>query len=93
MGDLAGTIEEFVREFFGGDNHVSRLRPSYFPFTEPSAEFDVSRPDGTWLEMGGCGMVHPQRPGELRDRPRRVAGFRIRVRHRPGLAVLRHDLN
>ena len=37
----------------------SRLRPSYFPFTEPSAEFDIRRPDGTWLELGGCGMVHP----------------------------------
>ena len=37
----------------------ARLRPSYFPFTEPSAEFDISRPDGSWLELGGCGMVHP----------------------------------
>ena len=37
----------------------SRLRPSYFPFTEPSAEFDISTPDGGWLELGGCGVVHP----------------------------------
>ncbi|MEZ5168326.1 MAG: phenylalanine--tRNA ligase subunit alpha [Acidimicrobiales bacterium] len=58
MGDLAGTIEEFVHTFFGGEVK-SRLRPSYFPFTEPSAEFDISRPDGSWLELGGCGMVHP----------------------------------
>jgi len=58
MGDLAGTIDEFVRTFFGADVK-SRLRPSYFPFTEPSAEFDISRPDGSWLELGGCGMVHP----------------------------------
>ncbi len=58
MGDLAGTIDEFVRAFFGADVE-SRLRPSYFPFTEPSAEFDISRPDGSWLELGGCGMVHP----------------------------------
>ena len=58
MGDLAGTIDEFVRAFFGGEVK-SRLRPSYFPFTEPSAEFDISRPDGSWLELGGCGMVHP----------------------------------
>jgi phenylalanyl-tRNA synthetase alpha chain len=58
MGDLAGTIDEFVRAFFGGEVKT-RLRPSYFPFTEPSAEFDISRPDGSWLELGGCGMVHP----------------------------------
>lgn len=58
MGDLAGTIDSFVQAFFG-EEVKSRLRPSYFPFTEPSAEFDISRPDGTWLELGGCGMVHP----------------------------------
>jgi len=58
FADLAGTIEAFTRAFFGGD-FTSRLRPSYFPFTEPSAEFDIRRPDGTWIELGGCGMVHP----------------------------------
>ncbi|MEC7608447.1 MAG: phenylalanine--tRNA ligase subunit alpha [Actinomycetota bacterium] len=58
MGDLAGTIDSFVHAFFG-EEVKSRLRPSYFPFTEPSAEFDISRPDGSWLELGGCGMVHP----------------------------------
>ena len=58
MGDLAGTIDEFVKAFFGAEVK-SRLRPSYFPFTEPSAEFDISRDDGSWLELGGCGMVHP----------------------------------
>jgi phenylalanyl-tRNA synthetase alpha chain len=58
MGDLAGTLEAFTKAFFGGD-FTSRLRPSFFPFTEPSAEFDIRRPDGSWLELGGCGMVHP----------------------------------
>jgi phenylalanyl-tRNA synthetase alpha chain len=58
FGDLAGTIQAFTRAYFGGD-FDSRLRPSYFPFTEPSAEFDIQRPDGSWLELGGCGMVHP----------------------------------
>ena len=58
FADLAGTIEVFTKAFFGGD-FSSRLRPSYFPFTEPSAEFDIQRPDGSWLELGGCGMVHP----------------------------------
>jgi phenylalanyl-tRNA synthetase alpha chain len=58
FGHLAGTIEAFTRAYFGA-GFSSRLRPSYFPFTEPSAEFDIQRPDGSWLELGGCGMVHP----------------------------------
>jgi len=58
MADLAGTIEAFTKAFFG-PGFTSRLRPSYFPFTEPSAEFDIQRPDGSWIELGGCGMVHP----------------------------------
>jgi phenylalanyl-tRNA synthetase alpha chain len=58
FADLAGTIDAFTKAFFGGD-FSSRLRPSYFPFTEPSAEFDIRLPDGSWLELGGCGMVHP----------------------------------
>lgn len=58
LADLAGTIEAFTKAFFG-EGFSSRLRPSYFPFTEPSAEFDIRTPSGQWLELGGCGMVHP----------------------------------
>jgi phenylalanyl-tRNA synthetase alpha chain len=58
MAHLAGTIDAFTKAFFGGA-FTSRLRPNYFPFTEPSAEFDIQRPDGSWIELGGCGMVHP----------------------------------
>lgn len=58
MADLAGTIDAFTKAFFG-TSWNSRLRPDYFPFTEPSAEFDIQRPDGSWIELGGCGMVHP----------------------------------
>ncbi len=58
MAHLAGTIDAFTKAFFGG-GFTSRLRPNYFPFTEPSAEFDIQRPDGSWIELGGCGMVHP----------------------------------
>lgn len=58
FADLAGTIEAFTKAFFGSD-FTSRLRPSFFPFTEPSAEFDIRRADGEWIELGGCGMVHP----------------------------------
>jgi len=58
FADLAGTLEAFTNAYFG-PGFTSRLRPSYFPFTEPSAEYDIRRPDGSWLELGGCGMVHP----------------------------------
>ncbi len=51
FGDLAGTIEAFTSAYFGKD-FESRLRPSYFPFTEPSAEFDIRHPGGKWLELG-----------------------------------------
>ena len=57
MADLKGTIAFFVREFFG-PGLKTRFRPSYFPFTEPSAEVDVLGERG-WLEVGGCGVVHP----------------------------------
>ncbi len=60
FADLKQTLDYFVNEFFG-DNFESRLRPSYFPFTVPSAEMDI-RPKGTdkWMEILGCGMVHPK---------------------------------
>jgi phenylalanyl-tRNA synthetase alpha chain len=63
FADLKGLLAEFVNAFFEDDLDV-RLRPSYFPFTEPSAEVDVRwrNPDGSpgrWLEVLGCGMVHP----------------------------------
>ncbi len=58
FGHLKGTLEAFLKRLFGPATDV-RLRPSYFPFTEPSAEFDIQRPDGSWIELGGSGMVHP----------------------------------
>jgi phenylalanyl-tRNA synthetase alpha chain len=59
MVDLKSTILQFVHAYFGPDTQV-RFRPSFFPFTEPSAEVDVWFPDkNKWIELGGCGMVHP----------------------------------
>lgn len=59
MVDLKSTILQFVHAYFGADTQV-RFRPSFFPFTEPSAEVDVWFPDkNKWIELGGCGMVHP----------------------------------
>ena len=69
MSHLRGCLQEFVRTFFGIDDLTTRFRPSFFPFTEPSAEMDIgcSRQGGElklgnygdWLEILGCGMVHP----------------------------------
>src|SRR5688500_929462 len=57
--DLKSTIMQFVKAYFGPDTKV-RFRPSFFPFTEPSAEVDVWFEDKQrWIELGGCGMVHP----------------------------------
>lgn len=58
FADLKGILQQFLRAFFEQDLKV-RFRPSYFPFTEPSIEVDVDRGDGRWLEVLGCGMVHP----------------------------------
>ncbi|MEZ5323000.1 MAG: phenylalanine--tRNA ligase subunit alpha [Microthrixaceae bacterium] len=58
FADLAGTIETFVKALYG-EERTTRLRPSFFPFTEPSAEFDMTTASGDWVELGGCGMVHP----------------------------------
>ncbi|MEY3889182.1 MAG: hypothetical protein RI931_304 [Actinomycetota bacterium] len=62
MADLRGTLEHFARIMFGPDAQI-RLRPSFFPFTEPSAELDVWHPGAKggarWVEWGGCGMVNP----------------------------------
>jgi phenylalanyl-tRNA synthetase alpha chain len=59
MVDLKSTVMQFVKAYFGPQTKV-RFRPSFFPFTEPSAEVDVWFEDrGKWIELGGCGMVHP----------------------------------
>jgi phenylalanyl-tRNA synthetase alpha chain len=58
FADLKGVLIDFLRRFFEREDLKVRFRPSFFPFTEPSAEIDMSFGDG-WLEMGGCGMVHP----------------------------------
>ena len=58
MAHLKGTLDSFARKMFG-DEAKTRLRPSFFPFTEPSAEVDVFF-NGRWIEWGGCGMVNPK---------------------------------
>lgn len=59
FANLKGVVQDFLQRFFERDDLVVRFRPSFFPFTEPSAEMDMSW-NGGWLEIGGCGMVHPE---------------------------------
>ena len=59
MADLKGVLTAFLKDFFEDHEIETRFRASYFPFTEPSAEVDVRRAGGDWLEVMGCGMVHP----------------------------------
>jgi phenylalanyl-tRNA synthetase alpha chain len=64
LGDLKGVLESFLRAFFDQHDLELRFRPSYFPFTEPSAEVDIRLASehgiSDWLEVLGCGMVHPK---------------------------------
>ena len=78
FADLKGTLAEFIRAFFERDFEM-RLRPSYFPFTEPSAEVDIGWSEAggetRWLEVLGCGMVHPNVLRNCGIDPERYTGF------------------
>ena len=85
FADLAGTVETFVNAYFGADIHT-RLRPGYFPFTEPSAEVEITCTicrgagcrtcSGTgWVELAGCGMVDPAVFGAVGIDPEEWSGF------------------
>jgi len=73
MADLKGTLDHFARSIFGPDVKT-RLRSSFFPFTEPSAEVDFFF-DGRWIEWGGCGMVNPKVLVACRIDPEVYSGF------------------
>ena len=72
--NLKGTLHDFLRNFFEEDLQI-RFRPSYFPFTEPSAEVDVMGKNGKWLEVLGCGMVHPNVLRNVGIDPEVYSGF------------------
>jgi phenylalanyl-tRNA synthetase alpha chain len=85
MSHLKGCIMDFLRAFFGIEDLPVRFRPSYFPFTEPSAEVDIGCAKkggelklgnfGDWLEIAGCGMVHPNVLHNCKLDPEKVQGF------------------
>ncbi len=74
FAQLKGILEDFLRHFFEDDLEV-RFRPSYFPFTEPSAEVDVKGKNGKWLEVLGCGMIHPNVLRAVNIDPEKYSGF------------------
>ncbi|HDL4146470.1 TPA: phenylalanine--tRNA ligase subunit alpha, partial [Mannheimia haemolytica] len=74
--ELKGLIHDFLKAFFEEDLQV-RFRPSFFPFTEPSAEVDVMRQNGKWLEVLGCGMVHPNVLRNVGIDPEEYSGFAV----------------
>ena len=91
FADLKATLTDFLRRFFERDDLQVRFRPSFFPFTEPSAEIDVLGERG-WLEVGGCGMVHPNVLKNVNIDPERYTGFAFGI----GLdrfAMLRYGVN
>jgi phenylalanyl-tRNA synthetase alpha chain len=73
MADLKSVLRLFATSFFGSDLHI-RFRPSFFPFTEPSVEVDMSWQEG-WIEMGGAGMVDPHVLAAVGYDPEEVTGF------------------
>ncbi|HKK54692.1 phenylalanine--tRNA ligase subunit alpha [Marinobacter sp.] len=96
FADLKSTVEEFLRVFFERDLEV-RFRPSYFPFTEPSAEVDIEwgrEEDGSikWLEVMGCGMVHPKVFEHCNIDPEEYRGFAFGLGVER-LAMLRYGVN
>lgn len=102
FGDLKGTLDNFARRMFGQNVHT-RLRPSYFPFTEPSAELDVEcfvcggkgcgvcKGSG-WLEILGCGMVHPVVLQNGGYDPREFSGFAAGMGPER-ISMLRHKID
>ena len=76
MGTLQETLTQMIHHFFGEKRKV-RFRPSFFPFTEPSAEVDVMGKNGKWLEVLGCGMVHPNVLRNVGIDPNEYSGFAV----------------
>jgi len=74
LSDLKGTLEHFAHQFFG-PAFETRFRPSFFPFTEPSAELDVRPEGGEYLEVLGCGMIDPEVFRHVGYDPERYTGF------------------
>ncbi|MGC2458241.1 MAG: phenylalanine--tRNA ligase subunit alpha [Gallionellaceae bacterium] len=91
FADLKGVIADFLRNYFETEDMQVRFRPSFFPFTEPSAEVDMGW-NGGWLEIGGCGMVHPNVLNHVNIDAERYCGFAFGMGVER-LAMLRYGVN
>jgi phenylalanyl-tRNA synthetase alpha chain len=91
FAQLKGVLIDFFRRFFENNDLQIRFRPSFFPFTEPSAEIDMSFGDG-WLEVGGCGMVHPNVLRNVNIDSERYQGFAFGLGP-DRLTMLRYGVN
>jgi len=92
FADLKGVFTEFLRNFFERDDIKVRFRPSFFPFTEPSAEIDMAFGDGGWLELAGSGQVHPNVLRAVGLDPQKWQGFAFGMGP-DRLAMLRYGVN
>ena len=96
MADLKGTLDVFLKTFFDRDDLKIRYRPSYFPFTEPSMEVDIKLESkhgiSNWLEVMGCGMVHPAVLAKVGVDAERFTGFAFGLGVER-LAMLRHGIS
>jgi phenylalanyl-tRNA synthetase alpha chain len=91
FANLKGVVQDFLQRFFEQDDLQVRFRPSFFPFTEPSAEMDMSWRGG-WLEIGGCGMVHPNVLRHVNIDSEKYLGFAFGLGVER-LAMLRYGVN
>ena len=91
FANLKGVVQDFLQRFFEQDDLKVRFRPSFFPFTEPSAEMDMSW-NGGWLEIGGCGMVHPNVLKHVNIDSEKYLGFAFGLGVER-LAMLRYGVN
>ena len=92
FADLKSVFSEFLRNFFERDDVTLRFRPSFFPFTEPSAEIDIRFGDGGWLEIAGAGQVHPNVLRAVNIDPERWQGFAFGIGP-DRLAMLRYGVD
>jgi phenylalanyl-tRNA synthetase alpha chain len=92
FADLKSVFSEFLRNFFERDDVTLRFRPSFFPFTEPSAEIDMRFGDGGWLEIAGAGQVHPNVLRAVDIDPERWQGFAFGIGP-DRLAMLRYGVD
>ncbi len=91
MSELHGVLLHLIHQLFGEETEV-RLRPSYFPFTEPSVEVDIFHPEKGWIEILGAGMVHPNVLEKAGYDSEKYTGFAFGI-GAERIAILKYDID